>query len=212
MDLMQNHFLRFLYIVPGLILGFTIHEFCHAITAYKLGDDMPKAQGRLSLSPFVHIDLWGFLMVLLVGFGWAKPVQINPRNFKKPKRDDILVSVAGPLSNLLLGFLLLVVCHFVTANSGNEPSDFLKTIYIITYMAATMNIFLFVFNLMPIPPLDGWHIFKNFLPLRYYKQINLVEKYSRYILILFLVSGLSYIIEPIGSVIINLFENLLRLF
>jgi Zn-dependent protease len=194
----MNEILAKLYILPGILLGFTIHEFAHAITAFRLGDDTPKYQGRLTLSPFAHIDLMGLLAIVLIGFGWAKPVQINPRKFKNPRRDDILVSLAGPLANLGLAIISLIVYKFAAPYASGQLGNvlLLLLVYCIIY-----NGILFVFNLMPVPPLDGYSIFKNLAPVRFYPFFSKIEKYSSWILLIFVFFIANTIILPISNLI-----------
>ncbi|ACL76099.1 site-2 protease family protein [Ruminiclostridium cellulolyticum] len=179
-----------LMIIPGILLGFVLHEFAHAITADKLGDPTPRAQGRITLDPRSHIDILGFVMILLVGFGWAKPVMTNPRHYKKPRRDDILVSLAGPFMNLLvaIGFLLLLklvaVTGFLSSNQvvlGNV-ADLLQ-------FSAKINVVLFVLNLLPIPFFDGYHVIANVFNTWKYRFFTILEQYSTVIFILLALSG-----------------------
>lgn len=143
--------------VAGIILlALPVHEFAHAFVAVQLGDPTPRYQGRYTLNPLRHIDPIGAVLIALVGFGWAKPVQWNPRNvIIEPRLASILVSVAGPLSNLLLAFLSLLISQLLGV--GGVLAGFLTTF-------ATINVLLFVFNLLPIPPLDGSHVLFALLP------------------------------------------------
>lgn len=191
---MDSQILNILYIIPGILLGFTIHEFSHAMVAYRLGDDTPKHQGRLTLSPFAHIDLMGFLAILLIGFGWAKPVQINTRNFKNPRRDDILVSIAGPLSNLGLAIISLLILKFAYPFVSGQLGEVMINLLL---NCVIYNVILFVFNLMPIPPLDGYSIFKNIAPLSFYPFFTKIEKYSQWILIIFVFLLANTILTPV---------------
>ncbi len=140
-----------------ILLALPVHEFAHAFVAVQLGDPTPRYQGRYTLNPLRHIDPVGAVLIALVGFGWAKPVQWNPRNVTiEPRLASILVSVAGPLSNLLLAFLSLLIWQLL-GGGGDMLATFL-TIF------ATINVLLFVFNLLPIPPLDGSHVLFALLP------------------------------------------------
>jgi len=151
---------RVLYYLPGILLGLTIHEFFHAFCAWKLGDNTARDQGRLTLNPIKHIDLIGFLFIIFAGFGWAKPVQFDPRNLRHFRRDKALIAAAGPFSNLVLGILL---CFCVKAmlpllQNIHDPNSFIFVLFHVIYYAAYINFGLFIFNLLPIPPLDGSHI------------------------------------------------------
>ena len=147
---------RILYYLPGVIIGLTIHEYCHALCAFKLGDSTSRDQGRLTLNPIKHIDLIGFMFIIFAGFGWAKPVQFNPENLAHPRRDKAIIAAAGPLSNLLLALVLLALIRGWLEGIITIP--FSRLFFIVLFRAAAINIGLFVFNLFPIPPLDGSHI------------------------------------------------------
>lgn len=173
----------------GLIISITIHEFAHAFVADRLGDPTPRANGRLSLNPLRHLDPLGTLILLVANFGWGKPVVIDPYNFSHPRRDEILVSLAGPLSNIILAFLLIQLHKFIP----------IPTIFIV------INLYLAVFNLLPIPPLDGSKILINLLPEK--SAISWSEAFDRYgfiLLFLLVVTGLiGSIITPIVQLLID---------
>ena len=163
--------------LPAVIIALTFHEFAHAFTAVKLGDQTPAITGRLSLNPLAHLDVMGFLCMLLTGFGWAKPVKVNPRNFNTHKRGMAITAAAGPLSNILQSF----VCMFILAllekfkilgiyygNGGFSGLSFgdalLMVLGTIVYQLTYLNLYLAIFNLIPIPPLDGSRLVDVFLP------------------------------------------------
>ena len=187
----------------SLIIAITIHEFSHALAADRLGDPTPRSMGRLSLNPLKHLDLVGTLMLFLIHFGWGKPVPIDPFNFRNPKRDEIIVSFAGPASNLILAILLALIVRFIPLNP-------LVTTFFSSLIQ--LNIILAIFNLIPIPPLDGSHIFLNLLPEN--SRIKWEEAFSRYgfillMLLIFLPIGnggtiLSSVISPIISWILKI--------
>jgi Zn-dependent protease len=189
-----------LAISPFLILSLTFHEFAHAWMAYKLGDRTAKYEGRLSLNPLVHIDPIGFLMVLFVGFGWAKPVPVNPLYFKNPSLNTAMVALAGPLSNIIL------------ASLGVFAQNFVNPIGLDTFV--WINIYLAVFNLIPLPPLDGWRILQGIFP-NLYQNYDLESKLSWVLLILIFISIISPIsiigsfLYPISSFIYLLLHSLL---
>ena len=197
---MNFNWTNILYSLPGVIIGLTVHEFSHAFVADKLGDGTARAQGRLTLNPFYHIDPIGMVFILLAGFGWAKPVQFDMRNLKSPKRDRILIALAGPLSNLILGivFLFFIKLTFDTL-------DFLpETLYIILFRMlfsiSVINLGLFIFNMLPIPPLDGSHVFLSGLNL----SSTVEQQITQYgTLALFAIITLENIIDidllPIGT-------------
>lgn len=193
-----------LYVLPGLLLALSVHEFAHGYAAYKLGDDTAKLQGRLTLDPIKHIDPIGFLMLLFMGFGWAKPVMVNKRNFKYPKRDDNIVSLAGPFSNFILALLLagLAKVLLMIPINGQLSEIILTQLYIVLLSGVAINIGLGVFNLIPIPPLDGSHVLFNMLPSKFY--YNVMQNYDivRFGFLILLATGiLGGMIGPIIQVI-----------
>lgn len=182
----------------ALIVAITIHEFSHAFVADRLGDPTPRSQGRVSLNPLAHLDPLGTIMMLFVHFGWGKPVPIDPYNFAHPKRDEILVAIAGPGSNLILAVVLSIVWHFF-------PSQFL---IIFVYI----NVALAIFNLLPVPPLDGSKVFLNLMPIeKAVEWEEVFERYGFFILaaLLFLPVNGSNIISIVISPVINIVLTLL---
>jgi Zn-dependent protease len=164
---MNIDYLWLLKTIPAVIIGLTIHELAHAYTAYKLGDMTAKNDGRLTFNPLKHIDPLGFILIVIAGFGWAKPVGFNPDNLKNKHRDEILISLAGPFSNFLLAILFLIVARalFFLPYFHGTPTGLVVVNLLVLW--AVINFGLFVFNLLPIPPLDGSHVYTTFL-----KEIN----------------------------------------
>lgn len=158
-------FARVIKYLPGIILGLTVHEFSHAWVALRSGDTTSKEQGRITLNPLKHIDLIGFIFLIVAGFGWAKPVQFNEENLRR-KTDVIKIALAGPLSNALLAMLLSLIYVFGTNHYDAFSSN---TVYELFYYAIYINWGLFIFNLIPVPPLDGSHLL--FFPLRKYPAV-----------------------------------------
>lgn len=195
--------------LPGLILAMAVHEYAHARAAVALGDITPRMTGRLTLNPLAHIDPIGLLMLILAHFGWAKPVMINPHNFKNYKRDDILVSLAGPAANLLLAFLTLVVLLIYSKFFGRMSQG----TYLVLQLIVLYNINFAIFNMIPLPPLDGSHILKHFLPARYAYRYAQIERYSFFILIVFVMTPvLTYILIPLQQLVWFIFRMILMPF
>ena len=145
--------------LPGIIIGLSFHEFAHAWVSDKLGDPTPRRQGRVTINPLAHIDWMGFLALLLVGFGWGKPVQIDSGYYKHRRRDEFLVGIAGVTMNLLLAVIFSIPAKaMVKVFSGAAASDLVYNIYLILFYIVSINVVLMIFNLIPCPPLDGWGI------------------------------------------------------
>ncbi|MBU5590479.1 site-2 protease family protein [Clostridium sp. MSJ-4] len=181
--------LHMILMIPAILIGFTFHEYAHAVVADRLGDKTPRFQGRLTLNPINHIDPIGFIMILIVGFGWAKPVQVNPSAFKNYYKDDLKVSLAGPIANLLVAIssalILALFMIFVKFTDGNKITSIITLI--INYMIH-INVMLFFLNLMPIPGFDGFHIIRDLFPSKFYKYADTIHRYQNIILIIFIVS------------------------
>ncbi len=190
----------FLFLTPPLLLALTVHEFSHGFVAYLLGDPTPKMAGRLTLNPIKHLDLFGTITLFITqAIGWAKPVPINPNYFKNFWRDMALVSIAGPLSNIVLAFLFGLLLNFFSHVNLNfhhfaisEPLTFM------CYLGVKINIGLGIFNLLPIPPLDGSKIVVNFLPPSLRADYLRMEIFGFLIIILLAITGiLPKIIYPV---------------
>ena len=169
------------YILSSLTVIFLtlpVHEFAHGLAATKLGDPTPRYQRRMTLNPFAHIDWIGAACILLFGFGWAKPVQINTNNFKNPKRDMALTALAGPLSNLIVALIALILNNLFHLFAVNTFAAVFYYVGFFFYYIAFINVSLAVFNLIPIPPLDGSRLLSALLP---YKQYYALMRYERYI-------------------------------
>lgn len=177
-----------------LVAAITFHEWGHAAAAHACGDDTAKEQGRLTLDPLKHLDILGSIFILLVGFGWGKPVPVNPQNFRNPRRDDILVSAAGPAMNvvqLVVFGIGLRIFHM----AGYSPPAFVAYIFEYGFM---INVLLAIFNLIPVGPLDGAHILKGFLPLKAAVRFSRFNtRYGWAVLALMLFTGVaSYVFSP----------------
>lgn len=192
--------------LPGIIIGLSFHEFAHAWVSDKLGDPTPRRQGRVTVNPLAHIDWVGFAALLLVGFGWGKPVQIDPGYYKHRRRDEFLVSIAGVAMNLLLAVLFSIPARaMVKAFSGAAASDIVYNIYLILFYTVSINIVLMIFNLIPCPPLDGWGIITQLFGLERYSWWYKVYQYGTWILLALIIFNVTdLIITPLVSMILGL--------
>lgn len=175
-----------------LLCVLPVHEYAHALVATKLGDKTAKLSGRLTLLPFAHLDLWGSIMILICGIGYAKPVPVNPNNFKNPKKGMAITALAGPVSNLIMAFVFLIFVNALSAFGASlyASNRLLYTIiYYFLYFAANINATLAVFNLLPVPPLDGSRIFWAILPDKYYFKVMQYERYIMIAMFVLLLTG-----------------------
>jgi len=179
------------YRLIALLIAATIHEFAHAWMADRLGDPTPRHQGRLSLNPIVHLDLVGSLLLLLVGFGWAKPVQVNPHNFEDPRRGMLLVAAAGPLANITLMFLVGLLPQLGLLPLAGPAAR-------LVYEVLFINAVLAVFNLIPIPPLDGSRILAGLLPPAQLMAYEQLQRYGPLVLLVVLLTMPSLLGQTIG--------------
>lgn len=202
----QSYIVQLLLSLPVCLLALSVHETAHGYVAYKLGDPTAHSMGRLTLNPLKHLDPFGFLSMVLFGFGWAKPVPINTRYFKKPKRDMALTGVAGPISNLLLAlvFALLMKVFYLGIGYVNFPNEtvFLMAMYFrsFLYYGVYLNVALAIFNLLPVPPMDGSRLLFAFLPSNLYFKIM---RYEQYIYIIVLVLLFLGVLTPVLSFLTN---------
>ncbi len=179
-----------------LLTAFPIHESAHALAAHWLGDDTAKDQGRISMNPAKHLDLFGTIFMLIAGFGWAKPVPINPNNFRNRKTGMALSSLAGPFSNLLLAYVSIILYKLSAYFAFLKQSTVLDALSTVFLYSVFLNVGLAVFNLLPIPPLDGSRIFNLVLPERIYFKIM---KYENIIFgILFICIFLGFLDRPLN--------------
>ncbi len=195
-----------------VLLALTFHECAHAFVANKLGDPTAKNLGRLTLNPIKHLDLVGTLAFLFSGmFGWAKPVPINPMNFKDPRRDMMWVAIAGPITNIFLAVLSAILFRVLTMNSFSLGSNFLgilRPLFLMLHLSIIVNIGLAVFNIIPIPPLDGGRVLVGLLPHRHAASYARIEPYGFMILILLMFSGLvQVLISPIIYTAVNVLRG-----
>ena len=189
--------------LPGLIIAMVLHEYAHARVAVAMGDFTPRLAGRLTLNPAKHIDPIGMVCLFLVHFGWAKPVMINPYNFKDPKWDDIKVSLAGPAANFLVAFVAAVVFAALVKFTGT-PSQ--GMVYVFSYIII-ININFGIFNLLPIPPLDGSHVLVQLLPYDLARKVEGLQRYSLIILLVLMMTPiLGMVLVPLQKFILSIFD------
>lgn len=187
--------------LPVLFIAISVHEYSHGYAAYKMGDGTAKMQGRLTLNPLAHIDILGALCMVLFGFGWAKAVPINPNNFRDRKKGLVLVSLAGPLSNFFIAIIGAVLYGiFARFNFGSFNIEFAEVFYGLMNQLILLNVCFGVFNLLPIPPLDGSKIVGAFLPYRIYYKVLEYERYAFPVLLILLYTN---ILSKVLFILIN---------
>ncbi len=206
-----------------ILIAIVLHEISHGYVANKLGDPTAKMMGRLTLNPIAHIDIFGtvlmpiMIFILTSGqfvFGYAKPVPINPYNFKNPKRDMAISAVAGPATNIALAILSIILLRYIiTPVASFVPDDIaamlFKPLEMMLTASITINVILATFNMMPIPPLDGGRVLMGLLPHRYSEALGKIEPYGMIIILVLLITGIaSYFILPIISIIMGILEML----
>ena len=199
-----------LLILPGIIIGLSFHEFGHAIVSTKLGDPTPKNQGRVTLNPLAHVDPVGMVCLIFCGFGWGIPVQINPAYYKHRRRDEILVGLAGVTMNLILAIVFSLLIRVVMMLTGVLGPDVTSVIYTIFMNVVMINVVLMVFNLLPVPPLDGFGIVTNLFHLEKYSWYQQYYQWGYFILIFLVLLGVvSAILGPVTMFIMQLLSPLM---
>ncbi len=190
-----------IYAAITIIIAFAVHEFAHAYVAYKFGDNTAKNQGRLTLNPIRHLDPLGTILIFIAGFGWARPVPVNRFFFKNPRLAGILVSIAGPISNLVMAVIAFAVWYGMMA-SGLSPE--IQTQFIgFVNVFIQLNLVLFVFNLLPFPPLDGYRIVEDLAPAHIRPKLTQYEAYGSLLFLILVITPLDrYTIHPIINVVI----------
>ncbi|WP_242966805.1 site-2 protease family protein [Desulfosporosinus sp. FKA] len=197
--------------IPALMIGFAFHEYAHAWAADRLGDPTPQSQGRLTMNPLVHLDLFGTLMALLYQFGWAKPVMINPHYFKGNKRRGrMLVALAGPAANMIIAFLALLTWYI--SMHWLHGTEWSYVIQMVLKSIVFMNLGLGIFNLLPIPPLDGFSILTGILPERLARHLYLLEQYGLIILVILLFTDvLNIVLYPAMNGIVLIYQSIITM-
>ena len=197
-----------LKIIPAALIGLTVHEFSHAYTAYKLGDNTAKLDGRLTLNPLKHIDWMGFFLIVIAGFGWAKPVIFNPEKLKHKHRDEILISLAGPFSNFVVAILFFVIARLLYINEFFNTTTIGLDIVNTIMMWGIINFSLFIFNLIPLPPLDGSHLYLTFLKEIHPKLMMNIYKYGTIALFAIIIAETQFKVNILHlSELINYFSS-----
>lgn len=187
--------------IPAMLIAFTFHEYAHAIIADKLGDKTPRFQGRLTLNPITHIDPLGFIAVLLFGFGWAKPVQTNPSAYKNYHKDDLKVSLAGPVANFMVSIVGAVILGlYVRFAYGILPEALAQILFYMIRYIIIINVSIGLFNLLPVPPLDGFSILRDLSPSTFYRYQEKFYQYQILILLFLVYAGGRIIQIPAGII------------
>lgn len=197
-------------IIPGVVIGLSFHEFAHGWVACKLGDPTPKFQGRVTINPKAHIDPIGFIALLFAGFGWGNPVEINPGNFKNRRRDELLVSLAGVVMNLIIavvfGFIMKIV--LLTAGQDFIMTNFGDAVWTILIYVVQINLVLMIFNLIPVPPLDGFSIITEIFNMKHTPLYYTIYNNGFFILMLLIIFDITdKILTPGVSFFMNLIAN-----
>lgn len=172
-----------LIIFGSIVVALSVHEFAHAYSADKLGDSTPRSQGRVTLNPLSHLDIWGTLLLLIIGIGWGKPVMFNPFHLKNPRRDTAIIAFAGPLSNIVMAFIAAIILVVVTASGTIGIFEDILMIFIL------LNFALAIFNMIPIEPLDGFKVLAGILPPHLAYQWEETRRYGIIVLVILLVTG-----------------------
>ncbi len=197
-----------LYSLPAVLLALSVHEAAHAFSAYKCGDPTARNLGRMTLDPTKHLDLVGTICLILFRFGWAKPVPINSRNFKHPRRDDIIVSLSGIIANFILSFIVAAIL-FACFGLGFFNDIFIR----IMIPIMSLNITLGIFNILPIPPLDGFQLISNTVARKNFKVLSVLNRYGFIIILVLLLTGvIGYVLSFLMNCIIVGYDSFFSLF
>jgi len=202
---------RLILQIPALLVAVTVHELAHALVADRLGDPTARRLGRITLNPLPHIDPLGAVAFVLAGFGWAKPVPVSARNLRHPVRDMAWVAVAGPLSNFLTAFLALIVVRLLGRAGGAVPFV-MEPLAGVLFWTYVFNLALGIFNLIPLPPLDGGHFLPYLFPRASWSFIHQLEQIGPFLLILLVLTGATrYVVQPVFDVVNDFYLSVVRL-
>lgn len=197
-------FMNMILMVPGIIIGLSFHEYAHALVAFKCGDPTPKMQGRLTINPMAHIDPIGLVCLLFIGFGWGQPVQINPYNFKHRRRDELMVACAGVVMNFILAIAFAGILKLFVSFAGLSYANGGDIIVQMIICTIQINLVLLVFNLIPIPPLDGFGVITQIFNLENTKYYNFAYSYGFLILLALMMFDVTdLILSPLVSILLN---------
>lgn len=197
------------YFIIALIIAVTVHEFCHAWTATYLGDPTARYLGRLSLNPLAHLDPLGTLMLFVAGFGWGKPVPFSMQYLKNPRLDAAMIALSGPLSNLVMALLLAIPYRYLFFNALSISEGSVVILALMTFIRVfiELNLVLMVFNLLPIPPLDGSKVFSLLLPGRSLSRLNQYRHYGYGVLLVIVFSDYLFGVNLLGTYILSPLVN-----
>lgn len=205
LDSIREYVIGLLLGLPGIIFAITVHEYAHALVSSALGDPLPKASGRLTLNPFRHIDPIGMLMLIVLRFGWARPVYIDPRFYKHKKLDTALSALAGPVANFLLAFVMVLVEYVLNLVYGNVADSLpsfwvtaMSVVYTMVDCTVIVSVGLGLFNLIPIAPLDGSKVLYAFLPFKAYEKAIRAERIGLIVLVLLMFNVPGRVLEIVG--------------
>ena len=215
MSSVLNFLVDKLYIIPGIVIAISVHEFGHAKAAQLCGDRTAEYMGRVSLDPRAHIDIVGLLMLFLVGFGWGKPVVVNPSNFRSRRRDSILVGIAGVTMDLIVALVFgLLLKILVSAVPSILTTSFGHTIFMVFYYVIVINISLMLFNLLPVPPLDGFNVFTEIFHLENTQFHHFVYRNSMTILLVLIILGVPGMLlsRPLYAIVTFITDTIFHIF
>jgi Zn-dependent protease len=202
---------RLILQIPALLVAVTVHELAHALVADRLGDPTARRLGRITLNPLPHIDPLGAVAFVLAGFGWAKPVPVSARNLRHPVRDMAWVAAAGPLSNFLAAFLALVAVRLLGRGGGAVPFV-MEPLAGVLFWTYVFNLALGIFNLIPLPPLDGGHFLPYLFPRASWSFIHQLERVGPFLLILLVLTGTTrYVVQPVFNAVSDFYLSVVRL-
>lgn len=201
----MTSFLEILQTLIAVLVAITFHEFAHGYASYKMGDPTPKETGRLSLNPFRHLDFFGTICLMIVHFGWAKPVQVNPYYYKNRKKGMVIVALAGPMMNFFIMSISIFVMGVILKVTGGYGGDFIIFMFDLFSLLAVINLSLGVFNLIPIPPLDGSKIVGAILPEDKYFKYMRFERFGYFLLLIVLY--FDVLRGPLNTVIMWIYNS-----